>query len=322
MKKEIKNILVTGGLGQIGSELIVELRKKYGVNNVVATDMRDASDSLKNQGPYHILDIKDMDLFEKLINDYKIDTIVHLAAILSGIGEKNPALAWDVNMNGTINVLNLGLKYEMAQIFIPSSIAVWGPDCPKIAMQDSPLHPTTMYGVTKVAGEVLCDYYFNKYGLDVRGVRFPGIISAETPPGGGTTDYAVEIFYEAVKNNKYTCFVREDTKLPMMYMPDCLKSVIDLMAAPVENLKHHSSFNLGSMSFDVKTLADSVKKYMPGFEIDYVPDFRQSIADSWPDTVVDTPALEEWNWSPSYDLDSMTQDMLGKLKIKHQKGLI
>jgi nucleoside-diphosphate-sugar epimerase len=322
MKKDIKNILVTGGLGQIGSELIGELRNKYGSNNVVATDMRDATDDMKDKGPYHILDIKDTEKFEKLIKDYKIDTIVHLAAILSGVGEKNPALAWDVNMNGTINVLNLGLKYEMSQIFIPSSIAVWGPDCPKVATQDSPLHPTTMYGVTKVAGEVLCDYYFKKYGLDVRGVRFPGIISSETPPGGGTTDYAVEIYYEAVKNNHYKCFVREDTRLPMMYMPDCLKSVIDLMAAPLENLKHHSSFNLGSMSFDVRTLADSVKKYMPGFTIDYVPDFRQAIADSWPDTVIDTPAREEWGWSPSYNLDLMTIDMLEKLKNKQLNGLL
>ena len=322
MKKDIKNILVTGALGQIGSELIVSLRSKYGANNVIATDMRDASDLVKNQGPFHILDIKDNSAFEKLITDYKIDTIVHLAAILSGIGEKNPALAWDVNMNGTINVLNFGLKYEMSQILIPSSIAVWGPDCPKVATQDAPLHPTTMYGVTKVAGEVLCDYYFTKYGLDVRGMRFPGIISSETPPGGGTTDYAVEIYYEAIKHNRYTCFVREDTKLPMMYMPDCLKSVLDLMSAPVENLKHHSSFNLGSMSFDVTTLAESVKKYMPGFEISYEPDFRQSIADSWPDSVDDTPAREEWGWNPTFDLDSMTKDMLDKLTIKHKNGML
>ena len=322
MKKEIKNILITGALGQIGSELTVALREKYGAENVVATDLRDASEDFKRGGPYHILDIKDVDTFEDLIKQYNIDTIVHLAAILSGVGEQNPLLAWDVNMNGTFNVLNLGLKYEMSQIYIPSSIAVWGPDCPKTAPQDSSLKPTTMYGVTKVAGEVLCDYYFYKYGLDVRGVRFPGIISSETPPGGGTTDYAVDIYYQAVKHKKYTCFVSEDTKLPMMYMPDCIKSVLDIMAAPVENLKHHNGFNLGSMSFTVKEIADSIKKYIPEFNVDYAPDFRQAIADSWPDDVDDSAARDEWGWKPSFDLDSMTKDMLDKLTEKHKLGLI
>ena len=322
MNKRSRKVLITGALGQIGSELTVAYREIYGNENVIATDIRKGSDDFMSQGPFHILDIKDVDTFGQLIEKYEIDTIIHLAAILSGVGEQKPQLAWDVNMNGSLNVLNLSVKHKIKQVLIPSSIAVWGPDCPKIAPQDSNLRPTTMYGVTKVSGEVLADYYSLKYGLDVRGVRFPGIISAETPPGGGTTDYAVEIYYQAVKQNKYTCFVKEDTRLPMMYMPDCIKSVIDLMDAPLENLKHHNAFNLGSMSFTVKEMADSIKKYLPDFEISYEPDFRQAIADSWPDDVDDSAAREEWSWQPSYDLDAMTKDMLEKLDIKHNKGLI
>ncbi len=322
MKKDSRKVLITGALGQIGTELTAAYRKIYSSNNVIATDIRTGSADFLSSGPFHILDIKDTDKFEELIEKYEIDTIIHLAAILSGVGEQNPHLAWDVNMNGTLNVLNLSVKHKIKQVFIPSSIAVWGPDCPKTAPQDSALHPTTMYGVTKVAGEVLSDYYFYKFGLDVRGVRFPGIISAETPPGGGTTDYAVDIYYQAVKHNKYTCFVKEDTRLPMMYMPDCIQSVIDLLDAPLENLKHHNAFNLGSMSFTVKELADSIKKYRPDFEISYEPDFRQAIADSWPDDVDDSAAREEWGWSPAFDIDAMTKDMLEKLEIKHKKGLI
>jgi nucleoside-diphosphate-sugar epimerase len=320
---EMKRILVTGSLGQIGSELIPQLRSIYGSENVVSTDVRsDVRNTITLDGPYELLDVRDIESMENIITKYSIDTVVHMAALLSGVGEKNPDLCWDVNMNGTANVLNLGVKHKMAQIYIPSSIAVWGPDCPKVAPQDGSLKPTTMYGVTKVAGEVLCDYYFYKYGLDVRGVRFPGIISAETPPGGGTTDYAVDIYYQAVKSGHYTCFVEERTKLPMMYMPDCIKSIIDLMNAPIENLKHHNGFNLGSMSFNVTAIADSIRKIIPDFQISFEPDFRQAIADSWPDDVDDTVAREEWGWSPSYDLDLMTKDMLEKLTDKHRNGLI
>ncbi len=317
-----RKILITGALGQIGSELTKAFRDIYGSENVIATDIRKGSEELMKRGPFHILDIKDIATFEKLIEQYKINTIIHLAALLSAVGEQNPQLAFDINMNGTANVLNLSVKHKIKQVFIPSSIAVWGPNCPKIAPQDSNLRPTTMYGVTKVAGEVLADYYFLKYNLDVRGVRFPGIISSETPPGGGTTDYAVDIFYQAVKQNKYTCFVKEDTRLPMMYMPDCIKSVIDLLNAPLEKLKHHNAFNLGSMSFTVKELADSIKKYYPDFEITYQPDSRQEIADSWPNDVDDSVARKEWGWQPDFNLDAMTKDMLEKLEIKHQKGLI
>lgn len=323
MKKEIKNILVTGSVGQIGSELTLELRKKYGAENVIATGRKtEPSKELKESGPFYFIDVQNPESVEEIINKHEIDTVIHMAAILSGVGEKNPMLCWDVNMGGTINILNLAVKHEMARVIIPSSIAVWGPDCPNIAPQDTALHPTTMYGVTKVAGEVLADYYVKKFGLDSRGLRYPGIISSETFPGGGTTDYAVAIYYEAVKQNKYTCFVKEDTRLPMMYMPDCIKSTIDLMEAPFDNLKHHNDFNVGSMSFDVKTLADSIKKYKPDFTIDYEPDFRQAIADSWPDGVDDTAAREEWGWEPAWDLDSMTKDMLEKLEAKHKEGLI
>ncbi len=323
MKKEIKKILVTGSVGQIGSELTLALRERYGAENVIATGRKtEPSEELRESGPFHFINVNSPDSVEEIIKKYNIDTIIHMAAILSGVGEKNPMLCWDVNMNGTINILNLAVKYEMARVIIPSSIAVWGPDCPKVAPQETPLHPTTMYGITKVAGELLADYYVRKYNLDCRGLRYPGIISSETLPGGGTTDYAVAIYYEAVKQNHYTCFVKEETRLPMMYMPDCIKSTIDLMEAPFENLKHHNDFNVGSMSFDVKTLADSIRKYNPDFTIDYQPDFRQAIADSWPDDVDDTAARQEWGWKPAWDLDSMTRDMLDKLTKKHEAGLI
>lgn len=319
--KEIKKILVTGAVGQIGSELTMALREKYGAENVVATGRKtEPSKELKESGPFHFIDVNNIETVEEMIDKYEIDTIVHMAAILSAVGEKNPTLAWDVNMNGTLNILNLGVKHEMARVVIPSSIAVWGPGTPSIAPQDTALHPTTMYGVTKVAGEILADYYVKKYGLDSRGLRYPGIISSETLPGGGTTDYAVAIYYEAIKNRKYTCFVREDTRLPMMYMPDCLKATIDLMEAPFEKLKRHNDYNVGSMSFTVKDLADSIKKVMPDFTIDYEPDYRQDIADSWPDGVEDTAAREDWDWNPSFDLDSMTKDMLEKLQARHDKG--
>lgn len=321
--KDIKNILVTGAVGQIGSELTMALRERYGAERVIATGRKtEPSKELKESGPFHFIDVNSVDSVEEMIKKYDIDTIVHMAAILSAVGEKNPTLAWDVNMNGTLNILNLGVKYEMARVIIPSSIAVWGPGTPAVAPQDTALHPTTMYGVTKVCGEILADYYVKKYNLDSRGLRYPGIISSETLPGGGTTDYAVAIYYEAVKNRNYTCFVREDTRLPMMYMPDCLKATIDLMEAPFEKLKRHNDYNVGSMSFTVKDLADSIKKVMPDFTVAYEPDFRQAIADSWPDAVDDTAAREDWGWNPSFDLDSMTRDMLEKLQARHDKGLL
>lgn len=322
MRKEMKRILVTGACGQIGTELTVALRRKYGIDNVVATDIKEESCFPEGSGPYHRLDVLDAAAIESIITRYDIDTIYHMAALLSAVGERNPHLCWNVNMNGSINVMDLAVKHSLVRVIIPSSIAVWGPGTPAIAPQETALHPTTMYGVTKVCGEVLGDYYVRKFGLDVRGLRYPGIISSEALPGGGTTDYAVEIYYEAVRNGKYTCFVREDTRLPMMYMPDCLKATIDLAEADFAQLKHHTDFNVGSMSFTVAEQAASIRKFIPDFQVEYAPDFRQDIADSWPDAVDDASAREEWGWAPSYDLDSMTKDMLEKLRVRLETGIL
>lgn len=322
MTKQIKNILVTGAVGQIGSELTMALRERYGNDNVVATGRKtEPGKTLRDSGPFYFIDVANRETVEEIVKKHKIDTIVHMAAILSAVGEKNPELAWNVNMNGTINVLNVARDFDMTQVLVPSSIAVFGPGTPlENTPNDTVLKPTTMYGVTKVAGEILCEYYVRKWGLDVRGLRYPGIISAETLPGGGTTDYAVAIYYEAIKNKKYTCFVKEDTRLPMMYMPDCLKATLDLMAAPFDKLKHHCDFNVGSMSFTAGELAAEIKKSIPEFTCSYEPDFRQAIADSWPNSVDDTAAREEWGWEPSYDLASMTKDMLEKLGKRHRDG--
>ncbi|MEJ5285701.1 MAG: L-threonine 3-dehydrogenase [Candidatus Kapaibacterium sp.] len=317
MKKETKRILVTGASGQIGSELTLALRKIYGNDNVIASDIAEPQQgSPLANGIFEKLDVTNFDAFEQVVKKHNIDTIVHLAAILSAVGESNPTRCWNVNIGGTLNAFNLGVKYEMSKIFVPSSIAVWGPGIPKIAPQDGVLKPKTMYGVTKVTIETLGDYYFHKYGLDCRGVRYPGIISSETPPGGGTTDYAVEIFYKAVRGEKFICFVNENTRLPMMYMPDCLKAAIDLLKAPVENLTHHCDYNVGSMSFTVKSLYEEIRKYYPNFEIEYKPDYRQAIADSWPDDVDDSVARKDWGWQPEYDLPRMVEDMIEKLKVK------
>eukprot|EP01107_Rhizomastix_libera_P009572 TRINITY_DN25667_c0_g1_i1.p1 TRINITY_DN25667_c0_g1~~TRINITY_DN25667_c0_g1_i1.p1 ORF type:complete len:325 (+),score=-25.73 TRINITY_DN25667_c0_g1_i1:24-998(+) len=324
MKKEIKKILITGALGQIGSELTMALRKKYGGANVVASDLRSkAPKHIEDSGPFETLDVTKIDSIRQIIVKHDIDTVFHLAAILSGVGEKDPALCWNVNMNGSMNVLDLGVKYELNRIIIPSSMAVWGEGVPKeMVAQESVLRPTSMYGVTKVAGERLCDYYVKKYGLDCRGLRYPGIISHETLPGGGTTDYAVEIFYEAVKHKKYTSFLSENTMLPMMYMPDCIKATIDLAEADFDNLVHHSDFNVAAMSFTPAQLADEIQKHIPDFEMAYKPDFRQAIADSWVYSIDDSAARNEWGWKPSYDIHSMTKDMIEKLTEKYQAGLI
>ncbi len=317
-KRTMKRILVTGACGQIGSELTMALRERYGNENVVAAGHKtQPSEKLRTSGPFVFIDVTRRETVEEVVRKYDIDTIYHLAAILSAVGEKNPQLAWRVNMDGLYNILEIAREYDLVRVFWPSSIAVFGPETPREnTPQETVLRPTTMYGVTKVAGELLCDYYFRRFGVDVRGVRYPGVISSETPPGGGTTDYAVEMFYEAIRHKRYTCFVREDTVLPMIYMPDCIKAAIQLMEADLSKLKHHTGFNLAAMSFSAGELAAEIRKHIPDFVCEYKPDFRQEIADTWPRTIDDSAAREEWGWEPEYDLASMTADMLEKLRSR------
>lgn len=314
---EQKNILVTGAAGQIGTDLTTTLREKFGNQNVVAMGHKTPMPKdIAEGGPCVMGDVTDIEEYRKIVVDYQIDTVYHLAAILSATGESKPQLCYDVNLNGLYNVLEVA-KDNGQRLFCPSSIAVFGHGTPlENTPQETVLKPTTIYGITKVAGELLCDYYFHKYGVDVRGIRYPGLISWKTRPTGGTTDYAVEIYYEAVLNNKYECFVRADTKLPMMYMPDAIKGTLDLMDAPLENLKHHSDFNFAGMSFSAQELADCIATRMPDFECTFNPDSRQAIADSWPDSIDDSAASKEWGWKPSYDLEKMSDDMLENLKRK------
>ncbi len=320
--KMMKRILVTGATGQIGSELTMELRKKYGGDNVIAAGhRRKPGEKLANSGPFEYIDTSNRESIEHVVKKYDVDTVYHLAAVLSAVGEEKPQVAWKVNMNGLYNMLEVARERELTRVFWPSSIAVFGPKAPRVhTPQDTVLIPETMYGVTKVAGELLCNYYFLRFGLDVRGVRYPGIISSETPPGGGTTDYAVEIFYEALKRKQYTCFVREDTVLPMMYMPDCIKASIDLMEADPSGIKCRMSYNVAGMSFSAGELAAEIKKCIPEFECQYQPDFRQKIADSWPMSIDDCVAREEWGWNPTYDLAAMTKDMIEKLTKRFAEG--
>jgi nucleoside-diphosphate-sugar epimerase len=321
-KKKIKKILVTGSVGQIGSELTLALRQRYGGGNVVACGRKTKpSKELMESGPFEWADVTDPERLKEVCRHHGIDTIVNMAAILSAVGEKNPQLCWDVNVTGLINTLELARELELAQVLCPSSIAVFGLGCPRVdTPQETVLKPTTMYGVTKVTGELLCDYYVKRYGIDARGLRYPGIISAETLPGGGTTDYAVEIYYQAIEKRQYTCFVKEDTRLPMMYMPDCIKATIDLMEANFDQLEHHGDFNVGAMSFSAGELAAAIRKQIPEFAVTYQPDFRQEIADSWPQSLDDSPARQEWGWCPEYDLEAMTRDMLEKLGARHAEG--
>jgi nucleoside-diphosphate-sugar epimerase len=311
----MRRILVTGSYGQIGSELVPALREKYGNENVIATDIK-SPPVLRETDLFLYLDALNSEALAEVVREKEIGTIYHMASILSATGEKMPQTAWNTNMNSLLNVLEVGRKYGIERIIWPSSIAVFGPSTPR---EDTPddtiMRPTTMYGITKVAGELLVEYYFKKYGLDTRSMRLPGIISSETPPGGGTTDYAVEVFYEAIKQKRYTCFVEESTMLPMMYMPDCIKAFIDLTEADGSKLKHRV-FNVAGMSFTAGDLAAEIRKQIPEFRIEYKPDFRQEIADSWPRSINDSLAREEWDWSPSYNLATMTKDMIKKLSKK------
>ncbi|MBB2479070.1 L-threonine 3-dehydrogenase [Bacillus sp. APMAM] len=313
----MKKILVTGSLGQIGTELVTKMRGIYGADNVIATDIRDNGSDVVKAGPFEILDVTDAGKMNELASKYKVDTIVHLAALLSATAEKNPLLAWNLNMGGLVNALETARELK-CQFFTPSSIGAFGPTTPKDQTpQDTIQRPTTMYGVNKVSGELLCDYYFYKFGVDTRGVRFPGLISYVAEPGGGTTDYAVEIYYEAIRNGRYTSYIGEGTKMDMMYMPDALNAIINLMEADSAKLKHRNAFNITAMSFAPEEIAAEIKKHIPHFEMSYdVDPARQTIADSWPNSIDPTAAMEEWGFKAEYDLEKMTVDMLDKLKTK------
>ena len=315
-------ILVTGAFGQIGSELVPALRQRFGTEQVVASDLRvPPGNSANAEGPFEYIDCTHIRQIDAAVRHHEIDTIYHLAALLSAVGEQRPHVAWDVNMGGLYRVLEVARQHRCA-VFFPSSIGAFGASTPRDeAPQDTIQRPSTMYGITKVAGELLCDYYCSRFGLDVRGVRFPGLISYVAPPGGGTTDYAVEIFAQAVRYRHYSCFLRADTELPMMYMPDAIRSMVELMAANPARLVHRNAFNIAAMSFTPERLAAEIRKHLPDFAIDYEVDpVRQAIADSWPRSLDDRAAREEWGWQPAYDLPSMTRDMLERTSEKLSAG--
>ncbi|MCF7914984.1 MAG: NAD-dependent epimerase/dehydratase family protein [Spirochaetaceae bacterium] len=312
----MKRILVSGALGQIGSELTVLLRQLYGRDNVLATDIRDdVNREVIESGPFELLDCRDGKGLSELIGIHRIDTIYHLAALLSATAEQKPQMGWDININGLYTVLEVARENRCA-VFIPSSIGSFGPTTIKDhTPQDSPQRPSSMYGVTKVAGELLCDYYYHKFGVDTRGVRYPGLISNKTPPGGGTTDYAVDIYYGAVEKGHYTCFLKGDTYLDMMYMPDALKAAVDIMEADPASLRHRNAFNVTSMSFCPEDQAAYIRKHIPNFEISYdIDPVRQALANSWPNSLEDYAARVEWGWAPDFGLEMMTEDMLGTLE--------
>ena len=319
----MKKIMITGALGQIGSELITKLRKEYGSDNILATDIRNIASPVSENGPFEILDVTDGEKMYQLAKDFKADTMIHMAALLSATAEAKPLLAWNLNMGGLVNALEASRELGL-QFFTPSSIGAFGPSTPKKnTPQDTLQRPTTMYGVNKVSGELLCDYYFNKFGLDTRGLRFPGLISNETLPGGGTTDYAVDIYYKAIKEASYTSYIAAGTYMDMMYMPDALQAIVDLMEADASKLIHRNAFNVTAMSFEPEQIAASIRKEIPTFTMDFEVDpIRQAIANSWPDSIDATAAKEEWGFSYKYDLDAMTKDMLTKLAAKQTADLL
>ena len=319
----MKKILVTGAAGQIGSELVPALRERHGGENVIAAGHRTALPAdVQESGPSIKLDVTSAAEVMKAVRELGIETIYHMSSILSALAESNRQIAYAVNIKGTYNILEAAVSHNVGQVIIPSSIAAFGPDTPQENTPNETIQrPNTLYGISKVFGEHLGNYYHEKLGLDVRGLRLPGIISWKTEPTAGTTDYAVAIFYGAIREKKYTCYLRPDTCLPMMYMPDCIKSIIDLAQADGSGLKHHADFNVGAVSFTPSEIAEAVAARVEGFEMDYKIDpMRQAIADSWPDSLDDTAAREEWGWTPSYDLDSMSDDMLKNLKIKLSDG--
>lgn len=310
-----KRILIIGACGQIGTELTQHLRNHFGTDRVIASDIREGNRELTQSGPFEILDATDCDAIKRIVDTYQITDVYLMAAMLSATAEKNPLKAWELNMNSLFHVLNLAKDKKIQRVFWPSSIAVFGSTTPKEnTPQQTVMEPETVYGISKQSGERWCEYYHHRYGVDVRSIRYPGLISYKTSPGGGTTDYAVEIYHEALKNGKYTCFLNEKTTLPMMFMDDAIRATFELMEAPAEKIKIRSSYNLAAFSFDPEEIAATIKKHIPGFTIDYRPDFRQAIADSWPDSIDDSRARQDWGWESKISLEKMTQIMLENLK--------
>ncbi|HUI00086.1 MAG TPA: NAD-dependent epimerase/dehydratase family protein [Nitrososphaerales archaeon] len=317
-------VLVTGAAGQIGSELVVALREKHGEENVIATDiLLKAVEKVLPSGPNEQVDVTEIRKLREAVSTWDVTTVYHLAAILSASGEKNPQLAWDVNMKGLQNVLELAVEMSLERVYWPSSIAVFGPGIPRVKTpQDVPLFPTTMYGITKATGELLCNYYHQRYGVDVRSIRYPGIISNKVAPHGGTTDYAVDMFYQAILKRHYACFVRSNTVLPMMYMEDAIRATLMLMDASPKKVTYRMGYNVAGLSFSAGDLAKEIKKHIPGFSCEFVPDFRQKIADSWPESVDDSRARKDWGWKPKYDLTAMSKDMISELSDRARRGTL
>lgn len=310
-----KRILIIGASGQIGTDLTAQLRAKFGNHKVIATDIREDDGTLSKDGPFEVLDAMDYKAIEDVVIRYEITDVYLLAAMLSATAEKFPMRAWNLNMNSLFNVLNLAKDNKVKKVFWPSSIAVFGPTTPKTnTLQKTIMEPSTVYGISKQAGERWCEYYFNKYGVDVRSIRYPGLISYKTLPGGGTTDYAVDIYHKALKHGKYVCFLSEETTLPMMYIDDAIRATLTIMEAPQESIKVRNSYNLAGISFNPKEIAESVKKHIPDFEISYAPDFRQEIADSWPQSINDSDAQKDWGWQNDTSLEEMTTIMLDNLR--------
>ena len=304
-------ILIIGACGQIGTELTLKLREIHGNDQVIASDIREGAKELMQSGPFEILNATDEPHIKEIVEKYEVREVYLMAAMLSATAEKAPMKAWDLNMDSLFHILNLAKEGKLDKVFWPSSIAVFGPTTPKDQTpQTTIMEPTTVYGISKQTGERWCEYFYNKFGVDVRSIRYPGIISYKTLPGGGTTDYAIEIFHEALKNSEYTSFLDHDAALPMMYMDDAIKATIDIMEAPAEKIKVRSSYNLAAISFTPEILAEEIKKHIADFKINYEPDFRQKIAESWPSSIDDTSAREDWGWKPDFNLEKMTNTML------------
>lgn len=321
MNNHTEKILITGALGQIGSELTNKLVEIYGAENVIATDIVGPNKNHTNAGHYERMDVSNVSLVKQILSDYEITTVYHLASLLSGTSENNPQFAWKLNVEPLLNFLEIAKEGKLKKIFWPSSIAVFGRGIPKENVgQEVVLNPSTVYGISKLAGEKWCEYYNEKFGVDVRSIRYPGLISWKTPAGGGTTDYAVEIYYKAVEEGKYTSFISENTAMPMLYMDDAIQATIQLMNAPSENISVRTSYNLGGMSFTPNELSNEIKKIIPNFSIDYQPDFRQAIADSWPASIDDSIAKKDWGLSYRYGIKEMSEDMISNLKQKLGKA--